>query len=150
MTGRAATALPALLLLLLSMAGCEDRAPGAGNAAGDTNQATLGGTVSYRERIALTNEAVLVVTLEDVSRQNAAAEVIASRRIADPGQVPIRFELEYPRDAIDQRMRLVARAHITDRGRLLFTTEEVVPVVTRGGDREAHLLLVGAPSPGES
>jgi putative lipoprotein len=144
MISRPAT-LPALLLLLLSMAGCTDRAPGAGNAAGDANRATLGGTVSYRERIALTNEAVLVVTLEDVSRQDAAAEVIASQRIADPGQVPIRFELAYPRDAIDQRMRLVARAHITDRGRLLFTTEEAIPVLTRGGDREAHLLLVPSP-----
>ena len=137
--------LPALLLLALS--GCTDRAPAAGDAAGDANRATLGGTVSYRERIALTNEAVLIVTLEDVSRLDAAAEVIASQRIADPGQVPIRFELEYSRDAIDLRMRYVVRAHITDRGRLLFTTEEVIPVLTRGGGREAHLLLVGAPSP---
>lgn len=145
MTGRPAT-LPALLFLLLSMAGCTDRAPAARDAAaGDTNRATLGGTVSYRERIALTNAAVLVVTLEDVSRQDVAAELIASRRIADPGQVPIRFELEYPRDAIDPRMRLVARAHITDRGRLLFTTAEAVPVLTRGGGREAHLMLVPVP-----
>ena len=70
--------LPALLLLLLlSMAGCTDRAPAARDAAADdTNLATLGGTVSYRERIALTNEAVLLVTLEDVSRHDAA-EVIA-------------------------------------------------------------------------
>lgn len=148
MTRRPAT-LPALLLLLLLVSGCTDRAPAARDAAaGAANRATLGGTVSYRERIALTNEAVLVITLEDVSRPDAAAEVIASQRIADPGQVPIRFELEYPRDAIDPRMRLVARAHITDRGRLLFTTEEVLPVLTRGGGREAHLLLV--PSPDET
>lgn len=141
--------LPAILLLLLSMAGCTDRAPaGMEDAAGDANRATLGGTVSYRERIALTNEAVLLVTLEDVSHRDVAARIVASQRIADPGQVPIRFELEYPSDAVDQRMRYVVRATITDRGRLLFTTGEAAPVLTQGGGREAHLLLVVVPGTG--
>ena len=138
--------MPALLLLLLALSGCTDRAPAAADAAaGDASRATLGGTVSYRERIALTNEAQLVVTLEDVSRQDVASVVLASQHIADPGQVPIRFELEYDRDAIDPRMSYVVRARITDRGRLLFVTAEAMPVLTRGGGREAHLLLVQVP-----
>lgn len=145
MTRRPAT-LPALLLLLLLVSGCTDHAPAARDAAaGAANRATLGGTVSYRERIALTNQAELVVTLEDVSRQDVAATILASQHIADPGQVPIRFEFEYDRDVIDPRMSYVVRARITDRGRLLFVTAEAVPVLTRGGDREAHPLLVPTP-----
>lgn len=124
------------LWLLLTAAACTERPPAPDQAG------VVGGTVSYHERIALTNEAVLVVTLEDVSRQDVAARVIASQRIADPGQVPIRFELEYPRHAIDPRMSYAVRALITDRGRLLFTTETLAPVLTHGAGNKVHLLLV--------
>ena len=102
----------------------------------------ISGTVSYRERIALSDQAELLVTLEDVSRQDIAATVIARQTIADPGQVPIRFELEYPTAEIDERMSYSLRATIHDRGRMLFTTDTHVPVLTRGGGREAHLVLV--------
>ena len=138
-------ALFTLLLLLLSAAACTEPAPAPGPSADDDDLGRLVGSVSYRERIALTNQAELVVTLEDVSRQDVAATILASQHTADPGQVPIRFELEYDRDAIDPRMSYVVRARITDRGRLLFTTDTVVPVLTRGGGREAHLLLVQTP-----
>jgi putative lipoprotein len=134
-----------LLLLLLAAVACTEPAPAPGASADDKDLGRLVGSISYRERIALTNQAELVVTLEDVSRQDVASVILASQHIADPGQVPIRFELEYDRDAIDPRMRLVVRARITDRGRLLFVTAEAVPVLTRGGDREAHLLLVSTP-----
>ena len=141
---RHAATLFTLLLLLLTAAACMEPAavPGASD---DDDLDRLGGSVSYRERIALTNEAELIVTLEDISRQDVASVILASQHIADPGQVPIRFELEYDRDAIDPRMSYVVRARITDRGRLLFVTAEAVPVLTRGGDREAHLLLVPTP-----
>lgn len=134
-----------LLLLLLSAAACTEPVPAPGASLDNNGLGRLVGSVSYRERIALTNEAELVVTLEDVSRQDVAATILASQHIADPGQVPIRFELEYDRDAIDPRMSYVVRARITDRGRLLFTTDTAVPVLTRGGGREAHLLLVHVP-----
>jgi putative lipoprotein len=102
---------------------------------------TIRGTVSYRERVALTNRAVLELTLEDVSRQDVAAPVIAAKSMADPGQVPIRFELDFPSGSIDPRLAYALRARITDGGRLLFTTDPVVPVLTRGAGREVRLVL---------
>jgi putative lipoprotein len=104
--------------------------------------ASITGTISYRERIALTNAAEAVVTLEDASRQDAAAILLAQQSISDPGQVPIRFKLDYPRTAIDPRGRYILRAQISDRGRLLFTTDTHTPVLTRGAGDEVHLLLV--------
>jgi uncharacterized lipoprotein YbaY len=109
------------------------------------NLASITGTISYRERIALTNAAEAVVTLEDASRQDAPAIRLAQQTISDPGQVPIRFALDYPRTAIDPRGSYILRAHISDRGRLLFTTETQTPALTRGAGDEVHLLLVLVP-----
>jgi len=147
-----AAALSASALLMI--AACRESAQSAtaDAAAQPKDHAMISGTVTYRERIALTNQAELTITLADVSRQDVAATFIAEQRIADPGQVPIRFELAYPADKIDERMSYSLRATIHDRGRLLFTTDTRVPVLTRGGGREAHLVLVAvnravAPAP---
>jgi putative lipoprotein len=104
--------------------------------------ASITGTISYRERLALTSLAEAVVTLEDASLQDAPAIRLAQQIISDPGQIPIRFALDYPRAAIDPRGRYILRAQITDRGGLLFTTDSHTPVLTRGAGDEIHLLLV--------
>ena len=125
--------------VLLTAVACREPAQTAAQA---PESAVISGTVSYRERMALTDRAELTVTLADVSRQDVAATVIAERIITDPGQVPIRFELEYPTAEIDERMSYSLRATIHDRGRMLFTTDTHVPVLTRGAGREAKLVLV--------
>jgi uncharacterized lipoprotein YbaY/heat shock protein HslJ len=139
------------LLAALATA-CTDRTPAIetpeANAMSPTG--TISGTVSYRERIALTNRAVLEISLQDVSRQDVAAEIIAEKTIDDPGQVPIAFELDFPADAIDPRRAYALRARITDGGRLQFTTDTAVPVLTRGAGHDVHptLVRVGQAAPG--
>ena len=68
--------------------------------------AAVSGTVTYRERIALTPGASLVVELRDVSLAEAAAPLIARQTIANPGQVPINFKVAYSRDDINSRQHL--------------------------------------------
>ncbi|MEJ2385323.1 MAG: YbaY family lipoprotein, partial [Xanthomonadales bacterium] len=104
---------------------------------------TVTGTINYRERIALSPEAVATVTLEDVSRADAPATVIARQEITNPGAPPIAFEIEYPLNAIDERMSYTVRAQIRDRGRLMLTTDTHAPVLTRGGGDTVDLALVG-------
>lgn len=141
---------PALALsLLLLAAGC--REPASSSSSGPEDQlrpaAVISGTITYRERLALTDRARAEITLEDVSRQDAAAPVLARKTMMAPGQVPIRFELEFQPADIDQRMAYAVRAKIYDRGRLLFTSDTNTPVLTRGAGRDAHLLLVGVEAP---
>ncbi len=104
---------------------------------------TVSGTLTYRERIMLTPEAVATVTLEDVSLADAPAKVIAQQEIVNPGAPPIAFELEYPLDAIDERMTYSVRAQVHDRGQLIFTSDTHAPVLTRGAGDSVDLLLVG-------
>ena len=73
---------------------------------GQEPNAAVSGTVAYRERIALTPGASLVVELRDVSLADAAAPLIARQTIANPGQVPINFKVEYSREDINSRQHL--------------------------------------------
>lgn len=53
--------------------------------------ARVTGTVTYRERIVLSPDAALIVSLEDVSLLDAPSVNIAGSIINNPGQVPIYF-----------------------------------------------------------
>ncbi len=129
------------VLLAGFIVGCK---PGDQASVGDNapQTAMVSGSVTYRERIALSPEAVVEVSLQDVSRADAAAVELSSMVIPNPGQVPIPFELEYDPAAIDERMTYSIRARIIDRGHLVFTTDTNVPVLTRGAGNEVKLVLV--------
>ena len=83
---------------------------------------TVAGEVVYRERIALPLDALLVVELADVSLVDAPI-VIAKRRIAPAGNVPIKFEIGFDPKAIQQGRTYALQARITVGERLMFTTD---------------------------
>ncbi len=104
--------------------------------------ASVTGTVAYRERIALTPEAVVEVQLLDVSLADASAKLIAEQTIKPEHQVPIPFELVYDPATIDERYTYTVRATIRERGRLMFTTDRSYRVLTRGAPNHVDLILV--------
>lgn len=107
---------------------------------------SIRGTATYRERMALPPGAVLEATLEDVSRADAAAEVVGRTRVERPGNPPIRFEIPYDTSRVDPRGRYVVRATIAVDGEPFFTTDRHYPVPMDGSGGEVELLLrrVGA------
>ena len=118
-TSRRSILLFALVLAALAAAGATWPATGSAAPARFTNK--IIGTATYRERVALTPGAVFEATLEEASRADAPAKVVARIRTKHPGQVPIDFELRYDSRRVDPRERYVVRATIVERGRLLFT-----------------------------
>lgn len=99
-------------------------------------------TVTYRERIALSAEAVVEVSLQDISRADAPASTLSRQEISNPGQVPVHFELEFNPAEIDPRMTYAIQARITDNGQLMFINDTVTPVLTRGAGKEVEMVLV--------
>ncbi len=136
-----------ILILLIVAAGCQT-APGASQGtqeipSGREPNAAVSGSVTYRERIALTPGASLVVELRDVSLADAAAPLIARQTIANPGQVPIDFKVEYSRDDIDSRHTYAIQARIVEAdGRLAFINDTAHHVITRGNPSRVDMLLV--------
>lgn len=103
--------------------------------------ASVTGTITYRERMALPPGSTVEVTLEDVSRADAPAEVIARLRESTPGQPPIPFQLSFDPNRINARNRYAVRARIFDGARLLFTSTTTTLVLTQGRGTTANLVL---------
>jgi putative lipoprotein len=109
----------------------------------ETQDNVVSGTVTYRQRIALPDTAVLSVRLLDVTREDISAVTIAEQRIQTDGkQVPLSFDIVYEPEKIDPKNRYSVRAEIYDGGRLLFTTGANVPVITQGNPRVVDMVLV--------
>lgn len=86
----------------------------------------LEGSVFYRERIALPPGAELEVQLEDVSRPDAPAAVLAT--VVNPldGTPPFAFRIDYQPSQIDPDRLYGLRASIRQGQRLLFTSDSFV------------------------
>jgi uncharacterized lipoprotein YbaY len=103
-------------------------------------------TVTYRERIALPANAEVTVTLEDISRADAPADVLTSQTLVSGGaNVPFTFELPYDPAQIDAGALYSVRAQITVDGVLWFTSDTIAPVLTRGAGTDVELVLVRVP-----
>ena len=103
--------------------------------------ATLTVTVFYRERIAMPPNAALTVTLADVSRADAPAETVASRRIEEPGNVPIDVELTYDPAIVDERFTYAVRATIEVDGEMWWTSTQAHHVLTRGAPDHVEVMV---------
>ena len=106
-------------------------------------------TATYRERMALPPGAVFEATLEDVSRADAPADVIARTPLTSPGNPPIAFTIACDSTKISTDRQYVVRARILLDHNLLFTSDTATPVITRGNPTSVAILLrrVGAGQP---
>lgn len=113
----------------------------------DGSMVQIAGSVSYLPRIALPSDAVVTVTLLNVSVADAPSRTLAEQTIPAAGrQVPIPFALEVEPGVLEERRRYTVRAQIHDgAGRLLWTTDTAHPVSTDGAtDLELRVIQVGS------
>ena len=96
---------------------------------------TLSGSAFYRERMALPDNASLVVELVDLAQPE---QVLAQTRLAPSGQVPIAFSLLADKPAADQAHALKARIEVA--GGTWFTEHGTLPVKA---SEPVSILLVG-------
>lgn len=90
------------------------------------------GNVSYRERIALPDDAVVRAQILDITTVDAPTTILGEQVIVTDGaQVPVVFAVSYAASEVDEARRYGAVAQITDgEGRLLFVTSQPTPVIT--------------------
>lgn len=105
------------------------------------SDAIITGTALYRERMALPPGAVLEVILEDVSRMDVKAEELGRVRQESLGAPPYEFQILFDPAQIQENHSYSVRARITAGDRLLFTSDQAYPVLTRGSGREVEILL---------
>ena len=108
-----------IAVLVLALAAC-----------GERNAVT--GTITFDGEQTIPEGAVMEVQLRDVSYQDAAAPLIASRTIDDPGRFPVDFAVAYQPDDIDQRATYGLQVSVYLHDRLIFINDTAFDVLTRG------------------
>jgi putative lipoprotein len=101
------------------------------------------GTVSYREKMALTPDAEIDLWITDTTPGlMTAAVLIAEATVRCEGrQVPIPFELSFDTKRIDPAHTYGLKAAIRRGGEVLFESDEAVPVITQGHPSQVTLWL---------
>jgi putative lipoprotein len=110
-------------------------------AAASKSKFKVAGSASYRERVALSSSAIFEATLEDASRADARADVIARARKTHPGQVPIAFQLSCDPRRIDARKTYVVRASVREGGRMRFRGSQKLRVASKGRLGKVRVLM---------
>jgi uncharacterized lipoprotein YbaY/heat shock protein HslJ/uncharacterized lipoprotein NlpE involved in copper resistance len=130
------TTLIFTLFALVFISGC------ASNVTQTSDSTTITGKALYRQRIAMPPDAVLSVSVEDVSRTDTQAPVLAeTRETFGERQVPINFSLQVSNATIDPSHSYNVRAAITVNDEPRFTTTRSYPVLTRGAGNKVELML---------
>jgi uncharacterized lipoprotein YbaY/heat shock protein HslJ len=99
------------------------------------------GTATYRERIALPDDAIFEATLLDVSRLDAPGTAIAQTVIVNPPQVPIEFRISFDTALIAPERNYVVRTRIVAEGRPQWVSERAYRVLTNGAARSVQAIM---------
>ncbi len=97
----------------------------------------VSGTITYDGDQAIPEGAVVTVQVRDVSYQDAAAPLIASQTITDPGRFPIDFSVPYEPDDIDSRAIYGLQVRIALDDRLIYINDTAFEVLTRGNPKRS-------------
>ena len=122
--------------------------PGPGPAPSSTPRVSsnmVEGTVTWRERIALPPDTVLVVQLQDTSRADAPAQVVSQQTIRLLNlQPPFHIQLPVEANRLNPSAQYTVSARVTSNAgnRLLFINDTAHPVLTRGAGNRADMVLV--------
>ena len=103
--------------------------------------AAITGTASYRERMMLPPGGSLEVTLEDVSRADAPADVITRAEVPTSKAPPYSFTLTYDPARIIPNHHYTVRARITVDGELMFQSDAGYAVLGAGNVTHVDILL---------
>lgn len=92
---------------------------------------TVSGTVSYRERLILPADALVVVRLEDITRGQSYPQVLSEQRIVPNSAGVTRFAVPYNRNDINPNANYVVTAWVEQGGRVLFRNAKIYSVLTK-------------------
>ncbi len=112
--------------------------------AGCTSTSTVTGIITYREKVELPKEGVVVIIkVEDVSKADAPAVTIGEQIIENLGnQDSIPFEIEYNPNDIDERFTYTMRVRIEVDGKLWYTNTSRYAVITQGNPSSGIVVVV--------
>jgi heat shock protein HslJ len=138
------TTVPAFATLILAglVAACTATRPTEVTVGGTNPATTVRGTVDYRERMALPDDATVDVWITDIGSGIVTMAILGETTVAARGrQVPLPFELAIDPARVNAARPYGIRAVIRSGGTMLFETREPTPVLTQGHPTTVTLML---------
>ncbi len=129
--------------LLMGLSGCvttEQQSAKVGQAV-SIQQHSITANVFYLQRIALPPGAQVSLVLEDISKMDVAAEVIAQQTITAVGSPPYQMDLSYNAAQIKPQHRYALRARIELNGQLLFTNTQQIDAFANQSAKPTEILV---------
>ncbi|KXO13051.1 Lipoprotein-related protein [Moritella sp. JT01] len=129
--------------LLMGLSGCAITEQGSARVGSGATiqQHSIAANVFYLQRIALPPGAQVSLILEDISKMDVAAEVIAQQTITAVGSPPYKMDLRYNAAKIKPQHRYALRAQIELDGQLLFINTEQVDAFTNQSAKPTEILV---------
>jgi putative lipoprotein len=121
----------------MSLSGCA-REDGSG---ADSAPAYVSGNIVVRDGVEIPAGAEISVSLEDVSRQDAPAEILSRVEIPVDRAFPIPFEIPYDPSWIESRKSYAVRALIWVAGELRYISTTHHHVLTHGNPEAIDVLV---------
>ncbi|MGZ9111383.1 MAG: YbaY family lipoprotein [Rhodoplanes sp.] len=112
----------------------------AGVSKSTSSEALLNGTIAYMRPMAIPRDAMVEVSLLDLT-DAASPVVVAEQRFRAARQAPIGFDLPYASSRIARGHVYGLRARILVDGALWFVNEQPAPVLTGGHPSVAQILV---------
>lgn len=127
-------------IVAIALIGCSDTFPNQA-AEGIQNVNVVSGTITYRDKSALPDDALVTVVLADASVPNQPAKIL-SQIIFPAGQtqVPFQFSLPYTQSQIISAKRIIVTGRIELNNQLLYSNSRVDEVITNNR-KEASIIL---------
>ncbi len=127
-------------IVAVALIGCSETATNQA-AEGIQNVSVVSGTITYRDRSALPDNALITVVLADASVSNKPAKII-SQIIFPAGQTqaPFQFRLPYTQSQIVNAKRIIVTAEIELDNQLLYTNSNVNEVLTNNKNQVSLVL----------
>ncbi|TDB59917.1 YbaY family lipoprotein [Photorhabdus khanii] len=139
--------LPASVLLAVALVGCNGKGPEIVDTQVEeienpVKRSFVEGNINILQRIALPADAVLTVTLSDISLADAPS-VTLSKKIERLGgkQSPFHFVLPYRPSEIKPHARIVVSASVSLHNRLMFVTDTAYEVINNGQTKDIEITL---------
>lgn len=129
-------------LVVVSFGACSTRKAPTAQAGPAMSKVT--GSITYLQKITLSPDALVEVQLLDVSKQDASGEVVGEQTIVNPGQVPIRFSVEYDPARITASHTYGIKVRILSGGELQWISTAAYPVITN--DNPVYVDVIVEPA----
>ncbi|MEN8211587.1 MAG: META domain-containing protein [Thermodesulfobacteriota bacterium] len=106
---------------------------------------TLEIRVLYRERMMLPPGSEVIVTLEDVSKMDVAADIIAKESVRINGAPPYNISINYDAGRLHEKGRYALRGRIENNGQLLFINTHRINVLEEITGKPVEILVKRVP-----